>query len=130
MMENQSPYLGTDCLNCTLHFRHGRRDKKFCCAKCRSAYHNRTIGQELSPVESISKALEKNHQVLVKVKASRISGDAIAKNILVYEGYQFSLSTEQTINNRTDGIIYWICDLGLEKNSDGTYTIHSKRIEP
>ena len=125
-MENQSPYLGTDCLNCTLHFRHGRRDKKFCCAKCRSAYHNRTIGQELSPVESTSKALKKNHKILLKLLGKAVDLLAIPACLLTYEEYQFDLYKEQGKNKKTGGTILWISFLGLEKNRDGTFSIHNK----
>ncbi len=53
------------CLNCK-DYLEGRRDQKYCSARCRSSYH-RSINLQSSVQSTIHKILLKNHKVIEEI---------------------------------------------------------------
>jgi len=82
---------GGHCLECGEPISYGRKDKKFCCDKCKNRYNNRKIVENHRMMEKVNKKLRKNYEILqalVRVGVTRIS-----KLDLSVQGYDFNYVT-------------------------------------
>lgn len=122
--------LGTQCKHCGRYFNVGRRDKLFCSPRCRSAYHNDQNRNAHNAVAKVERRLRMNYRILLKTLSNpRVNPEAIPQSLLVWEGYDFSVSVAQTVNPKTKRTVYWTFHLGLEKSlANASYRLHTRAV--
>lgn len=93
------------CWQCSAKIE-GRRDKKFCDAHCRSAYHhNLKVAKELSVKEKIEKSLNKNRKILKAILNER--NKIVSSESLKLKGFDFNYFTHCVKNKK--GAEYRFC---------------------
>lgn len=69
----------------------GRSDRKFCCAECRTAFHNREYRRKNREILRINKILRKNHIILENALAHK--RNICSTKYLYEEGFNFDYFT-------------------------------------
>lgn len=99
---------------------HGRADKKFCDAYCRSQFHNEKATVESSIFRSVERILRRNRRILLMI--TRKSGMVISKTKLREMGYNFEYFTHRVRARK--GMTYYFCyDRGLLPLDESTVAV-------
>ena len=78
------------CLECDYPLQ-GRRDKKFCCDACRSAYHNQLRGPAENFIRNTNVILRKNRKILFDFYQRNMT--KIKRSQLLEAGFSFKYAT-------------------------------------
>lgn len=120
------------CLNedCTIgYFSPKRSDQKFCDEQCKNHYHNKQKKQDKQSTFSREQVLKHNHHVLEKLYRSGRYKDGIPEMILVHEGFEITVFTDQQTNEITGQRILWSHGYGVEvigHEKPYLYNIHTR----
>lgn len=102
------------CLECSAALL-GRADKKFCCAECRSSYHNKSNYETNKLIRDINRLLKRNYAILKACK--QFNSSEIEYNELLMRQYNFNFAT--TLCTDENGNAAYFCyDLGYVQISD------------
>lgn len=103
------------CQECDITFT-GRKDKKFCCDQCRTAYYNRQNTDQNKFMRNINFILRKNRRILEQFNPS---GKAtVTRTALLDEGFKFAYFTNEyrTKSGKAYRFCYEYGYLPLENN--------------
>lgn len=92
------------CLECEDPF-DGRKDKKFCCDQCRTAYFNKQNTDQNKFMRNINNILRKNRRILESLNPS--GKTTVTKTALLDEGFKFAYFTNE-YKTKT-GKVYRFC---------------------
>jgi len=80
------------CLECNDHF-DGRKDKKFCCDQCRTAFYNNQNTDQNKFMRNINNILRKNRRILTELNPT--GKTTVTKTDLLDEGFKFAYFTNE-----------------------------------
>ncbi|MBI9036140.1 MAG: hypothetical protein JEZ03_16895 [Bacteroidales bacterium] len=92
------------CLYCQSVL-HGRMDKKFCDANCRSLYHNSNLNRDQADIKRINSILRRNRSLL-KFFSPR-GKTTIRRHIIADKGFNFKYFTH--VFTSRNQMTYYIC---------------------
>ena len=84
--------MKNECIECGAPF-HGRADKKFCSAHCRSNYNNRLNRDFNNFMRNINNILRKNRRILSTLNPNGKAN--IHRDKLMEQGFKFSYFTNE-----------------------------------
>lgn len=100
----------------------GRSDRLFCNDGCRNKYHNRQNWMEDQEIKRIQLILKKNRRVLKKLFA-RKDHDAITKEKLLKEGFEFDYHTHFVVSKIKGNQFIFNFDYGYRMVNEDMYKI-------
>jgi hypothetical protein len=107
------------CLECGDTFA-GRRDKKFCCDQCRTAYFNKQNTDQTNFMRNINNILRKNRRILSQLNP--YGKVTVSKGELLDEGFKFSYFTNEF--RTQSGNVYRFCyEQGYLQLENGLITL-------
>ncbi len=108
-----------ECLECREKF-HGRADKKFCSAHCRSVYNNRRNRDFNNFMRNINNILRKNRRILAD--ANTTGKTRVHRDKLMEQGFKFAYFTNEYVTKA--GRVYRFCyDQGYIETENGYLTL-------
>jgi len=107
------------CVECGESF-HGRADKKFCSAHCRSSHNNRLNRDFNNFMRNINNILRKNRRIMADLNPN---GKAyVHRDKLLEQGFKFAYFTNEYVTKA--GKVYRFCyDQGYIERDNGFLTL-------
>lgn len=128
-MEQYRKYLENDevrCLECGTEI-YGRHDKKFCCEKCKNAFHNKR-SQDLRNMKlRVRTAIEKNYEILSGLLRHNV--DTMGLMDLVLAGFKPEYLTScRRVGRHLESFCYDISYIRTENRVYGIRKRQTKKI--
>ncbi|MCB9081772.1 MAG: hypothetical protein H6555_08685 [Lewinellaceae bacterium] len=79
------------CIQCGEGFRHGRADKKFCSAFCRTTFHNQRYRRNQLLRQRVNQLLRRNHQILQEINPE--GRTRVRREVMIQRGFNFAYIT-------------------------------------
>lgn len=108
-----------ECIECHDTFR-GRTDKKFCCADCRSAFHNRKNREHTNLMRNINNCLRRNRRILKKL--SQEHKEKVARHQLAQKGFRFGYCTHIE-EKMSMGRLHYCYDVAYYEEGEHVYLV-------
>ncbi|HKK78693.1 MAG TPA: hypothetical protein VJ933_03650 [Phaeodactylibacter sp.] len=107
------------CVECGESF-HGRADKKYCSAYCRSVHNNRRNRDFNNFMRNINNILRKNRRILADLNPK--GKTRLHRDKLLEQGFKFSYFTNEYVTK--SGRVYRFCyDQGYIETENGYLTL-------
>jgi hypothetical protein len=100
----------------------GRKDRKFCDENCKNKFHNTQAYLEEQEIKRIQHVLKKNRRALKKV-FGRADKDAIKKDRLLKEGFEFDYHTHFVTTKIKRNQFIFCFDYGYREVEEGLFKI-------
>ena len=115
--------------DCSKQFRPKRRNQIFCNENCRTNFNNDLRREKNLTDYVLEKTIRQNERILKKALLSPVcKDDEIKIEFLIYDHFNFDISSDSSANKESGRIIRWCHTHGIEpKDPDlKTFVIHKR----